>query len=368
MISKLNIYLIKNFLLSFILVFVIFSLLLIIGDFVEQFRKSTGKNVPLKIIMQLSLFNFFSLITFIIPTVAYFGSLIAAILLIRNSELIVISASGLPISRIIMPAVILYFLIGVFFVAIINPLSSVFYDKYTELEYQYINKSDKFASITKNGLWLKQFNHEKNMSSILYAKQISNNGRVLHNFMLLEYDENGTFNGRLDGKKAVLNNKIWKMNDVQITPKYSPASFHESVSYLTNINPNDITNSLSSPDSLSVWRMGKFIKFLEDLGYSARDFKIYYFNLLMMPLFMSCLVILSISILKEFKQNDKYSKIAFISFILIFLIYFIANLCDALGSTGQIDPFISKIITPLLTLLLAFLFFQFSNFKRRRMI
>ena len=368
MFSKLNIYLAKNFLVSFLIIFIVFAALLIIGDFVEQFRKSTGKNVPLSIIFQLSILNFFSLINFIIPIVAYFGSLLAFLNLIKNSELIVINTIGISSSKIMLPAVILYFLIGIFFVTIVNPLSVVFYNKYTELEYKYINKSDKFASITKNGLWLKQFNQINGFSSVLYAQQISDNGKTLFDFMLLEYDSDGTYQGRVDGKKAILNNNYWNMTEVQVTPKYDSASFYDTYKYSTNINPNDITNSLASPDGISVWRMGKFINFLEDLGYSARDFKLYYFKLLILPLFMSCLVILSLSIVKDLKPNDKFSKTIILSFILIFIIYFMSNLFDALGSTSQLSPFLSKIITPLFILVVSFIYFQFSFFRKKWII
>ena len=214
MFSKINIYLAKNFFISFVIVFVIFAALLVIGDFVEQFRKSTGKDVPIKIIFQLAVFNFLSLVEFIIPIVTFFAALLTFILLIRNSEFLIISSIGISNIKIIIPAVIIYFIIGIFFVTIVNPLSAVFYDRYTELEYRYIAKSDKFASITKNGIWLKQFNNKKNVSSVLYAQQISNNGSILLNFMLLEYDEKGAFQGRLDGKKANLENGFWIMSDV----------------------------------------------------------------------------------------------------------------------------------------------------------
>ena len=214
MFSKINIYLAKNFFISFVIVFVIFAALLVIGDFVEQFRKSTGKDVPIKIIFQLAVFNFLSLVEFIIPIVTFFAALLTFILLIRNSEFLIISSIGISNIKIIIPAVIIYFIIGIFFVTIVNPLSAVFYDRYTELEYRYIAKSDKFASITKNGIWLKQYNNKKNVSSVLYAQQISNNGSILLNFMLLEYDEKGAFQGRLDGKKANLENGFWIMSDV----------------------------------------------------------------------------------------------------------------------------------------------------------
>ena len=149
MFSKINLYLVKNFFTTFVIVFLIFAALLIIGDFVEQFRKSVGKDVPIKIILQLAIFNFFSLIEFIIPIVAFFAALLAFIILIKNSEFLIIGSVGISNMRILIPAVIIYFIIGVFFVIIINPLSAVFYDNYTELEYKYIAKSDKFASITK---------------------------------------------------------------------------------------------------------------------------------------------------------------------------------------------------------------------------
>ena len=368
MFSKINIYLAKNFFISFIIVFAIFAALLIIGDFVEQFRKSTGKDVPIKIIFQLAVLNFLSLVEFIIPIVTFFAALLTFILLIRNSEFLIIGSVGISNMRILIPAVIIYFIIGIFFVTIINPLSAVFYDRYTELEYKYIAKSDKFASITKNGIWLKQFNSNKSISSVLYAQQITNNGSTLLNFMLLEYDDKGVFQGRLDGKKANLNNGFWAMDDVQISPKYSQASFNVKHKYTTNIKLSDITNSLSSPESISIWEMRKFINFLEDLGYSARDFKLYYYNLIIMPFFLSFLTILAISLVLDLKQNSKITRTVIAAFVLIFVIYFLSNLLDALGSSSQISPFIAKITTPLFVIIVSFVFFNYSYLKRKKLV
>ena len=368
MFSKINIYLIKHFFISFLIVFLIFAALLIIGDFVEQFRKSTGKDVPIKIIFQLAIFNFFSLVEFIIPIVAFFAALLTYILLIRNSEFLIIGSVGISNLKILIPAVIIYFIVGIFFVTIINPLSAVFYDRYTELEYKYIAKSDKFASITKNGIWLKQFNNEKNISSVLYAQQISNNGATLLNFMLLEYDDKGAFQGRIDGKKAFLGNGFWMMDNVQISPKYNQASFNIKHSYATNIKPSDITNSLSSPDSISIWRMGKFINFLEDLGYSANEFKLYYYNLIILPFFLSFLAILASSLVLNLKQNSKISKTIIASFVLIFIIYFLSNLLDALGASSQISPFMAKITTPIFVLMVSIFIYNYSYFRIKKLV
>ena len=368
MFSKINLYLSKKFFISFVVVFIIFAALLIIGDFVEQFRKSTGKDVPLKIIFQLAVFNFLSLVEFIIPIVTFFAALLTFILLIRNSEFLIINSVGTSNIKILIPAIIIYFFVGTFFITIINPLSAVFYDRYTELEYKYIEKSDKFASITKNGIWLKQFNEKKNVSSVLYAQQISNNGATLLNFMLLEYDEKGIFQGRIDGERAILENGFWSMDNVQISPKYNQANFTIKHKYVTNIKPSDITNSLSSPDSISFWKMGKFISFLEDLGYSALDFKLYYYNLIILPFFLSFLTILASSLVSDLKQNSKITKTIIAAFILIFIIYFLSNLLDALGSSSQIGPLIAKLMTPFFVLTISLVFLSYSFLKRKRLI
>ena len=64
----------------------------------------------------------------------------------------------------VLPAIVLYLTIGIVFVIVANPLIAIFDEKYSELDYKYIDRVDKFASITKNGLWLKQDNPSTNIS------------------------------------------------------------------------------------------------------------------------------------------------------------------------------------------------------------
>ena len=361
MLSKINLYLFKSFFFSFLITFIIFAILIFIGDFIEQFRKSTSKDVPLQIIVQLSSYNFLNLTMFTLPVVSFFSSLFAFLYLIRNSELIIVASSGVSIRSILISPIILYLLIGAFFITALNPLMSVFEDKYSELEYEYINRVDKFASITKNGIWLKQLNNNNGLSSVLYAKDIKDEGGNLSDFMILEYDINGSFQGRLDGSSAKLNPGYWEMTDVQISPKFNESYFKKDFKYHTNIKIEDISDSLSSPLSVSFWRLGKFIDFLEDLGYSAIDFKMHYYNLIFLPLFMASLLILSASISNTLKQNDKFFSTFIISFILIFFLYFISNLFDALGSSSQIRPIIAKGCMPFIVLLLSILIFRYPK-------
>ena len=368
MFNKINFYILRKFSYSFFFTLLILSSILFIGDFVEQFRKTTAKDVPVNIILKLTLFNFPSLISYTLPITSFFGAILAFLSLIRNSESIAISGMGFSNFKTILPAMILYFIIGITFITLANPLISIFNDKYSDLKYEYIDRVDKFASITKNGLWLKQSNDKNDLNSLLYGKETENQGKILYNFMLMEYDSSGIFRGRIDGNKAELRDGYWEMFEVQISPRYGETSFLNNLKYFTNIKSEDIADSLSSPSSISIWRLMTFISFLEELGYSAVDFKMHLYGLISLPFFISSLVFLAFSLVQGLKQNDKISKTIINSLIIIFFLYFISNLLNALGSTEQIHPFIANFSMPIITLLVATIFFQYSELKRKKII
>tara|TARA_Y100000816_G_C26031100_1_gene539767 strand:+ start:123 stop:902 length:780 start_codon:yes stop_codon:yes gene_type:complete len=253
---------------------------------------------------------------------------------------------------------------GFFFITVINPLIAIFDERYSQLEYKYIDRVDKFASITKNGLWLIQENSTKNLNSILYAKKIKDQGKHLIDFMILEYDQNGSFQGRLDGTSAKLNDGYWQMQNTQISPKFGDSTFHKKHQYKTNINAEDITDSLSSPSSISIWRLFRFIGFLEGLGYSAIDFKLHFYDLIFLPFLMASLVLLASSLIKNLKQNDKLTKTITFSLFIIFIVYFLSNLFNALGSTNQLHPVLSKSLLPTFIVFLSIIIYQSENIKR----
>ena len=296
--------------------------------------------------------------------IAFSSTILAYLGLIKGSEKIIINSVGISNVKITLPAIALYIFLGIFFITIINPLTAIFDERYSELEYRYIDRVDKFASITKNGLWLKQENQEKNLSSVLYAREIKEQGRYIIDFMILEYDEKGSFQGRLDGTSAVLKNEYWIMEDIQITPRFGSAYFEKSLKYQTNIKPEDITDSLSSPTNISIWRLLTFINFLEGLGYSAIDFKMHLYDLIFLPFFMASLALLASALVRKLKQNDRFTETIIYSLVTIFIIYFISNLLDALGSTSQLNPIISKASLPLIVTFFSILIYQKDSLKK----
>ena len=193
---------------------------------------------------------------------------------------------------------------------------------------------------------------------------IKDQGTKITDFMILEYGQNGSFQGRLDGQIAELIDGFWVMKNTQITPKFASASFEKYLKYKTNIKSKDITDSLSSPSNISIWRLVTFIGFLEELGYSAVDFKMHLYDLIFLPFFMASLVLLASSLTRKLKENDKFTETIIYSLIIIFVIYFVSNLLEALGSTSQLSPIISKALLPLAITFLSILIYQWDRFRK----
>ena len=364
MFSKLNIYLLKNFFYTFIVVFILFTILIFFSDLIEQFRKATNKSVPIEIILKLTLLNAPSLSFSTLPIVVFFSTVLCYLKMIRNSEYIIMGSSGMSSLQLTKAPIVMFFIIGVIFVLIINPLSSVFQKEFQELDYQYIKRVDRLTSISRNGIWLMQEN-ANGFTSIIYAKNIEDDGATLLDFMLLEYDNKDDLTGRIDGKIARLGEKKWIMSKVVFTKPDLDPTYHSYLEYSASISKEDIINSLSAPEMMSFLQLGSFINILEKLGYSPNDYKIYFYNILFMPFVIIGFVLLANAIVIDIKKNDKFTNIIIQSFLLIFVYYFISNLMNALGSNSKLSPFISTLFTPTLLMIISIALNKYKTLNKK---
>tara|TARA_B110000444_G_scaffold194965_1_gene185357 strand:- start:3891 stop:4988 length:1098 start_codon:yes stop_codon:yes gene_type:complete len=364
MFSKINIYLLKNFIYSFLIVFILFTVLIFFSDLIEQFRKSTNKDVPINIIFRLTLLNTPFLTFSTLPIVVFFSTVLGYLRLIRSSEYIVIGSSGISSFQSTKAPILFFFIVSLFFVLVVNPVSAIFQKEFQELDYRYIKKVDRLTSISKNGIWLMQEN-PNGITNIIYAKNIKDDGSTLIDFMLLEYSENDELKGRIDGKIAKLGDEKWIMHSLLLTMSEEAPVYHDYFEYSAYINKADIKNSLSAPEMMSFLQLGSFIYILEKLGYSANDYKIYFYNILLMPFVIVGFVFLASSIIIDVKQNDKFTRVIVTSFLIIFVYYFFSNLMSTLGSNSKISPFLSTTITPLLLFFISIAFNKYKTLKRR---
>ena len=155
------------------------------------------------------------------------------------------------------------------------------------------------------------------------------------------------------------------MQDLLVTQKDEKPLFYPYYEYSTYLDKEDIKNSLSAPEMMSFLQLNNFIYILEKLGYSANDYKIYYYNILLMPIVIVGFVILANSIVIGIKQNDRFTKTIVISFLMMIIYYFCSNLMNTLGANAKLPAFISTLVTPIMLFSLALTMIKYKTLKRK---
>ena len=189
--------------------FVVISLFIIFINFLELSRIISEDKKNLFNFLQLSFLKFPSILNEIILFVTIISISFLIRNLVNNNELISMRNLGFSIFDIFFPIAIAVFIMGLFFLVLINPLSTYMENKY---DIKLDNKENSLYSIkiSNNEMWIKnqvdQFN-----SSFINIKNIDLKDMVGKNIKILQIsDKSNTFilaeNGKLKNNSFLLNN------------------------------------------------------------------------------------------------------------------------------------------------------------------
>ena len=134
--------------------FVVISLFIIFINFLELSRIISEDKKNLFNFLQLSFLKFPSILNEIIPFVTIISISFLIRNLVNNNELISMRNLGFSIFDIFFPIAIAVFIMGLFFLVLINPLSTYMENKY---DIKLDNKENSLYSIkiSNNEMWIK---------------------------------------------------------------------------------------------------------------------------------------------------------------------------------------------------------------------
>ncbi len=352
----LSFYIIRQFLWSFLIVFSVFSVLILLIDGVELIRKASGKDVPIYILVEMVFLKFPLLIQTILPFIILVSSVLAYTSMARRQELVIIRSAGVSAWEFLIPSIFSAFMIGVFTITIFNPIACSMLSRFELLEARHFFNKKNLLEISDQGLWIKQeINIEqpeddlevaKNI--IIHANEISGEKKVnLTGVASFAFNSDDIFKYRVDATKATLEKGSWVFQDAVVTDSEGKRSEHETYIVLTQLEIGDIQKSFSDPQTISFWELPKFIKKLNKSGFSDLSHVIHYHNLLSSPFFYGVMVLIgALFSLKAPRQGGVGYSISF-SIVLGFFIYFLSNLISSIGLSGSL-PVILAAWTPLI--------------------
>jgi len=253
----------------------------------------------------------------------------------KTDEIIGMKVSGMSNFSVIMIPSFVSLMLGILFITMINPITSSMVKKYESIKSNYYEKEqDYLASVTDNGIWIKEKNSEKNF--IIRSSNLDD--YKLMNLTIYEFDESNNFVKRIEAKSADIRTEHWHIKDANVIDKNGIVLTegganlrHKSIYDLKKIK-----SLYSNLDTVSFWKLNSEIKLLEDRGYSTKPIRSKLQQSLAFPLFLLSMVLLSgvFTLGMRFKENNWFYT--FLAIITSILIFYFNEFSAALGKTDKL--------------------------------
>ena len=335
-----NNYLARNFLkIIIIMSFTFFCLGFIINLFEEiNFFKDldVGINVPI----MLSALFVPSMIYNMFPFVILLSGIWFFLKIRKTDEIITLKVSGMSnFSVIVVPSVVAIVL-GIFFITLVNPITSVLVKKYESIRGSYETQQFEYlATINTNGIWIKEKSFGKN-----YIIRASNlDGQNLIDLTIYEFDYSHNFVKRIDAKSADISSLKWKIKDANIINKEGKnvEKNTDDLSYLSKYDIKKIKSLYSNLDTISFWNIENEINLLEYRGYSTKEMEAKLLRSLSFPFFLLSMVLLSGVFTLGKRSEENNLTYIFIAISTSVLIFYFNDFSAALGKTEKLPIEIS---------------------------
>lgn len=292
--TTLSFYIGRHFLVSFIALFAVFSMLVMTFDVIELMRRASSKpDVSLTMVVEMALLKQPFRSQQLFPFSVLFSGMAVFWRLTRSHELTITRAAGVSAWQFMLPVMVIAALLGVLQVTTINPLSSSTLARYEQLNAIRFKGQSSLLALAGSGLWLRQSTLQD--QAVVHATSVAHVGSTvsLTNVTIYVYQGNDHFKRRIQATKAALIDGAWKLTDAWILEPEKPAQFKRQMLFKTDLTLAKIQDSFAPPETMSFWDLPGFIGTLEKAGFSAVRHRLHWHALLAAPLLMCAMVLIA---------------------------------------------------------------------------
>ncbi|HPF77782.1 MAG TPA: LPS export ABC transporter permease LptG [Alphaproteobacteria bacterium] len=344
-------YLIRHYLLNFAIILLGILGIVYLFDTVELLRRAAKvEGMSLGLVLQMSMFKLPLVGQIVFPFAVLFSAILTFWQLSRRHELVIVRSSGLSVWQFITPIVLTALVIGAVNITLINPLSALLLAKYETLENEYLEQKSSLVSLSDQGLWLRQ-EHEGG-TAILHSGHIKMPEWVLDNVMVFFFSANNDFLRRIDATSANLGTGEWTFNDAVVNKPKQPPEQADLMTMATDLTVDELENSFSTPETISIWKLPAFIKILEETGFDSTGLKIHFQNLLAQPLLFMAMILLAASVSLRPPRLRGTSVLVMSGVLIGFIVFFASSFLQALGASQQIPIIVAAWFPALISFLL----------------
>ncbi|MCK4297733.1 MAG: LptF/LptG family permease [Candidatus Marinimicrobia bacterium] len=334
-------YVLKKFIVIFLLSLITFILIFNIVDIIEKIDKFIRAKMSLAAVGTYCLYQLPLFINIAIPMSLLLASVFTIGTLSKNNELAAIKSSGISLYRLSAPLL---------FVGLLFSVGSFFFE-----DTLVIPASRKRIEIEQNKLKRRRYSKKKIFNNVMYQDSPTCN-IVISKFstknntatsVTIQYTSNHVLTKRIDARKMIWipEKNSWKVSNFKI--RNFDNEGNETVSSVFsdsllqfNLKPDDIIQTSLKPDAMRYRELSNFIKRLKESGNDPRKWAINLYFKIAFP-FTNFIVILFGLPLAAMKHKKGISFGAGMSLLVIFTYYGFIKFGQVLGYKEILNPLLS---------------------------
>ncbi len=352
----LHLYFARRFATMLLGVFAAFAAMLTLLDLIDQIRGFGGEGLSFAQLATLTLLNVPAALYRILPLVMILATLALFLALARSSELVVTRAAGRSALRAVAAPFVVATLVGVFAVAVLNPIVAATADKYESLSNLYKGREASALSVSEEGLWLREGREDSQV--VINAAHSNADGTELTDITFLGFAPNGSPTWRVEAGSASLGPQGWEIGAGKRWRfdgggnAEAEAQRFDTLRLPSSLTASEIRASFGSPSNLPVWALPQYISRLERAGLSARQHRVWLQMELANPLFYAAMVLVAAAFTLRHTRFGRTGIMVLGALLMAFSLYFVRSFAQILGENGQIPVMLAAWAPPVATLLL----------------
>jgi lipopolysaccharide export system permease protein len=344
----LALYFARRFTIMVLGIFLFFAILVGTITYLEFTTRSMSANAfdPLQVLL-LTVFKVPGIAEELLPFVALFGSISAFVVANRRLEVVVARAAGLSAWQFLLPACAVGLLIGIIGTTVYNPLAATFRGWADAAQAKLFSDSPQGSD--DGPIWLRQAYQGR--ESIIGASQTFDHGMGLSNVVAFTFNEDGSFQERIDAPTGHFANGEWLMDNATVTTSGHTPKVQKVYRLPTSLSPNEVRQTFDNVDTNSFWELPALIAAAKAAGVSADRYELRYNNLLSRPVVLLAMVLIAAIVSLRFSRSRDVGNMILAGVAVGFMLYVVSKIAWDLGSGGIVPPQLAAWLPAIVTLL-----------------
>jgi LPS export ABC transporter permease LptG len=342
---KLDLYLVRQFVVLLALILIGFQVIFIIVDIFENLDKFIDNKVPIKIVFLFYIYTLPWFINIGLPMAVLIATVFSMGLLVKRNEWTAMKASGISLYRVVLPFLLVSSCVSVGSFYLDNSLVSWGNEKKAEIKKQYMSR--KSAKSKNKQQLLKDLFFQKEKKLHLSISRYKAQNQSAEKITLISLKD-GLLHQRIDGKKMVWIDSLsmWKLKNYSIR-NFNEYGMEDSViisseDTLLNVafKPEELVQQYKSPEELNIYELNSRIIKLRENGVNttrwevAKQFKLSF-------AFTSIIVMLFGISLSVMNPTGGLSLGTGMSIFVIFSYYAFIKFGQSMGIKAVLSPIVS---------------------------